>query len=79
MCCVLPESIVKTMLIMLTLDINLSKIMYKFVGRGKALSSVINTHMIWKAKPKQFTAKRVVNGYPEEEVRQRGSCILFLC
>ena len=76
-CRVLPEAVVKTMIKMLTLNINLSKIMYKFVGRGKALSSVINTHMRWKSKPKQFSAKRVVNGYPEEEIRQRGSCILF--
>lgn len=76
-CRVPPEAVVKTMIIMLTLNINLSKIMYKFVGRGKALSSIINTHMIWKSKPKQFSAKRVVNGYPEEEIRQRGSCILF--
>ena len=35
--CAPQESIVKTMLIMLTVNINLSKIMYKFVGRGKAL------------------------------------------
>lgn len=72
-----PETAVKTMLIMLTLNISLSKLMYKFVRRGKALISVINTHMIWKSKPKQFSAKRVVTDYPEEEIRQRGSCILF--
>ena len=49
-CRVPPEAVVKTMIIMLTLNINLSKIMYKFVGRGKALSSIINTHMEIKTK-----------------------------